>query len=106
MTLCIIELLQGRNLLQRFSLFSKSPIVEQLVFVKTLPLENMCQRPARELARDNASFDSYRDFEFAVFRMKVRRDVIPIEDRNDYSEKSANLWHGAKYRNSGLSATA
>ena len=92
-------------MLQWLSLFGESPILDQLILVQALPLENMCQSPTRELARNNAGFDSDRDLEFAILCMKVRRDVVLVKYRDDYSEKSTNFRHEAKYQNSRISAT-
>ena len=59
------------------------------------PFEYKPEGSLRELSRDDAIENTDRDFKFSVRSVEVRRVVLPVQDRDDDTEKAAYLWHNS-----------
>jgi hypothetical protein len=64
-------LLQRLDRLGHLRLTAQFPVVHQFYLVQFTPFEHMTKRARWKSSFNNAGFDLDRDFEFAIFRMKV-----------------------------------
>lgn len=73
----------------------KLPVLKQLRSMKMPPLQDECKRSPLHLAAHASVGDPDRDVGAGVPRVKVRRIVLAVIDRDDDSEEAADLRHDA-----------
>jgi hypothetical protein len=73
------------------------PVLEQFGSMQIMPFQNVTEGALGKRTVHNAVQDAHRDRVLAVRRVKVRRIVLAVEDRDDDAEKATDFRHAPEF---------